>query len=152
MGETTEEYIQKLRENTATNMMKKRERQEKVHEMRLQKLVTSMNALEGYVTTICKTKMMDASDYGHIFTRVMEFTNFDMFDEDYKFVFLMKGPIRNRNSSGVTYFKEHNIIPLLDRLNESMQPIKFTLRFDKAKQSHTLYANWYDLYEESNNT
>ena len=110
----------------------------------------SMNALEGYILSTCKAKMMNASNYGHFFTRVMEFSNFDMFDENHKFVYLVKGPMRQRNRSkpvayGLDYFRENNIVPILDRLNETMKPIKFSVRFDKLKQSHVLYANWYDL-------
>ena len=148
MTETTEEYIQKLRENTALNMVKKREQQQQEDEARKLKLVESMNALEGYILSTCKAKMMNASNHGHFFTRVMEFSNFDMFDENHKFVYLMKGPMRKRNRSavyGIEYFRENNIVPILDRLNETMKPIKFSVRFDKLKQSHVLYANWYDL-------
>ena len=153
MTETTEEYIQKLRENTASNMMKKREQQQQEEEARKLKLVESMTALEGYILATCKAKMMNASNYGHFFTRVMEFSNFDMFDENHKFVYLMKGPMRQRNRSaaakplvyGIEYFRENNIVPILDRMNETMKPIKFSIRFDKMKQTHVLYANWYDL-------
>jgi len=153
MTETTEEYIQKLRENTASNMVKKREQQQQEVEARTVKLVESMNALEGYILSTCKVKMMNASNYGHFFTRVMEFSNFDMFDENHKFVYLVKGPMRQRNRSvagkslvyGIDYFRENNIVPILDRLNETMKPIKFSVRFDKMKQAHVLYANWYDL-------
>lgn len=150
MTETTEEYIQKLRENTALHMVKKREQQQQEDEARKVKLTESMNALEGYILSTCKTKMMNASNYGHFFTRVMEFSNFDMFDENHKFVYLVKGPMRQRTRSkpvtyGIEYFRENNIVPILDRLNETMKPIKFSVRFDKLKQSHVLYANWYDL-------
>ena len=153
MTETTEDYIQKLRENTALNMVKKREQQQQEYEARKVKLIESMNALEGYIMSTCKVKMMNASNYGHFFTKVMEFSNFDMFDENNKFVYLMKGPMRQRNRSaaakplayGIEYFKENNIVPLLDRLNETMKPIKFSVRFDKLKQAHVLYANWYEL-------
>jgi hypothetical protein len=148
MTESIEEYIQKLRENTAVNRVKKQEQKEKDEEERIVKLTESMNALEGYIVSTCKVKMMNASNYGHFFTQIMEFSNFDMFDENFKFVYLIKGPSRNRNRNqlyGVSYFKENDIVPMLDRLNEYMKPIRFSVRFDKINQTHTLYANWYEL-------
>lgn len=146
--ETVVEYIQKLRENTSINMQKKRERQQRDNEQRDDLLKTSLDHLESYIMSFCKDKMMQASNYGHFYTKIMEFSSFDMFDDHHKLVYLLKGPVKSRNKQqtyGLEYFKERDIIPVLDRLNVQMNPIDFHLKYDRATQSHTMYANWFEL-------
>ena len=147
MTETIYEYITKLRENTALNMIKKHEMKKKEAEQRKIQLIESLNAIEQFILRECKDRMMNASDHGHFYTDILEFTNFDMFDENYKFVFLIKGPMKQRNnaSNGLSFFRDMGIVPVLERLNTLMEPIQFSIRYDRLSRSHTIVANWYSL-------
>jgi hypothetical protein len=148
MAETVVEYIQKLRENTFANMQKKREKQQRDNEQRDELLKESLDHLESYILSFCKDKMMHASNYGHFYTKIMEFSSFDMFDDHHKIVYLLRGPMKSRNKHhvyGLEYFKERDIIPVLDRLNVQMNPIDFHLKYDRVTQKHTMYANWFEL-------
>lgn len=147
MSETIEEYITKLRENTALNMIKKRVKKMKEDEQRKLQMNDSLNAIEQFILRECKDKMMNASDHGHFYTDILEFTNFDMFDDNYKYVFLIKGPTKQRNNthSGLNYFRNLDIVPILERLNTLMEPIQLSIRYDRISRSHTIVANWYSL-------
>tara|TARA_Y100000389_G_scaffold134961_1_gene132474 strand:+ start:21546 stop:22013 length:468 start_codon:yes stop_codon:yes gene_type:complete len=152
MSDTIEEYINKLRENTASNMIKKREKKMKEEEQRKMLLNESMNNIEQFIIRECKDRMMNASNYGHFYTDILEFTNFDMFDENFKFVYLIKGPVKssmrnriNNTPSGLDHFREMGVVPVMDTLHTLMEPIKFSVRYNRLSRSHTIVANWYSL-------
>jgi len=149
MLETTEDYLKKLRINTSTNMIKKWAKQVKDNERIEMNLKISMDNLEQHILLISKEKMMTASNYGHFFTNILEFTIFDMYDDNHTTIYLLKGPrlniAKHKQVFGDVFFKSKGIVPIIERINSQMYPIKFSVRYNKTSRKHVLCSNWYDL-------
>jgi hypothetical protein len=135
------ELYQELRTNTFSNIDNRRAKQEDERRRHDEHLSDVLNRLEGTIMYNCYEKMRQASMEGHFYATLYSFTNQDMFD-DFKTVFLMKGPYRSQFSHGLIYFEQKNIVPILTRLKNVLDPIDVYIKYDRMTKTHHVMASW----------
>ena len=130
-----------LRTNTMSNMETRRAKQEHDKLEHDRRLSTTLDKLYGEITESCVDKMKAASHDGHFYATLYSFTNQDIFDE-FKTVFLIKGPFRSKYTYGLAYFEQRNIVPILTRLREEYGPIEIYMKYDRNNRVHHIMATW----------
>lgn len=130
-----------LRTNTMSNIETRKAKQEadkQQHDLRLSEVIDKLTET---ITETCVEKMMTASQEGHFYATLFSFTNQDMF-EDFKTVFLIKGPFRSKYTYGLAYFEQRNITPILTRLREKYSPVEIYMKYDRVSRTHHIMATW----------
>lgn len=130
-----------LRTNTMSNMETRRAKQEKDKQEHDNRLSSVLDKLYEEITSSCVEKMKAASHEGHFYATLFSFTNQDVFEE-FKTVFLIKGPFRSKYTYGLAYFEQRNIVPILNRLREDYGPIEIYMKYDRINRTHHIMATW----------
>lgn len=134
-------FVNQLRNNTENNIDLRKAREETERRQHDKKMDECIQRLTDEIMLGCETCMLKASQEGHYYATLYEFTNNDMYD-DYKTVFLMKGPIRSRGYDGLAFFEHKGIEPLLQRLSKRLSPMGVFIKYDRNKRAYLLIASW----------
>lgn len=138
---TENSLFDELRMNTQANVEMRRNRQEIEKRQLDEKMSTTLDRLTEEIENGCVGKMIAASNDGHYYATLLSFTNQDMFD-DYKTVFLIKGPFRGKNVYGLLYYEQKGMISVMKRLNDKYSPIEFFTKYDRSTKTHHVLASW----------
>jgi type IV secretory pathway VirB4 component len=134
-------FVNELRNNTESNMDNRKAREEHERQLNDKKLDDCIAKLTDSIMEQCEERMVAASKDGHYYATLYEFTNQCMY-EDYKTVFLVKGPIRSRGYDGLAFFEHRGIEPLLQRLSKRLTPMGVFVKYDRNKRAYLLIATW----------
>lgn len=140
--------FEELRSNTQLNIDNRRTRQELEKRQHDEKLAYALDRLTTEIETDCVEKMKAASNEGHYYATLCSFTNQDIFD-DYKTVFLLKGPFRGKSVYGLMYYEQKGMIPIMKRLDMKYRPIEFFTKYDRNTKTHHLLASWKGVVENT---
>lgn len=130
-----------LRSNTMSNMDSRRAKQEQEKQQHDAHLSEVVDKLYQQIADTCVERMITASHEGHFYATLFSFTNQDMF-EDFKTVFLIRGPFRSKYTYGLAYFEQRNIVPVISRLREKYAPVEIYMKYDRSNRTHHLMATW----------
>jgi hypothetical protein len=131
-----EEFIKELQQNSNSNFQIKKDEYKNNISLTMDKLTES-------ILETCKETMLDASKNGNYNAVIYQFSNEDSFD-DHKVSFLVKGPKMNRRGEGqgLEFFENKGIKPIMQRIQEHLNPINCILKFDPRKKTHFVIARW----------
>lgn len=141
MSTDTLVLFEELRANTLMNMENRHNRQELEKRQHDERLACALDRLTTEIETDCVEKMKQASHEGHYYATLYSFTNHDIFDE-YKTVFLLKGPFRGKSVYGLLYYEQKGMVPIMKRLDMKYRPIEFFTKYDRNTKTHHLLASW----------
>lgn len=103
--------------------------------------------LKQYVKELCETielssveKMAAASEEGHFSCCLFECKTDDKFNDEYRTVFLLRGP--SRWSNPVSFFELKNITSVDRYLAERFKPFEIYLKFDRFNKKHCVMVSW----------
>ena len=133
--------FEELRTNTQSNIMNRRIRQELEKQQHDERLAYALDCLTTDIESECVEKMKAASNEGHYYATLYSFTNNDIFD-NYKTVFLLKGPFRGKNVYGLLFYEQKGLVPIITRLNTKYAPIEFFMKYDRNTKTHHILASW----------
>lgn len=136
------ELYNELRNNTLSNLDHRRAKQEEERRRQDERLTAVLDRLETVIMSSGYDKMRQASLEGHFYATLYSFTNQDVF-EDFKTVFLVKGPYKN----GLEYFESRGIVPLMARIHNVLKPIDVYLKYDRHTRTHHLMVSWKNMME-----
>lgn len=140
--EDIQSFIQELQDNTLSNIDIRKQREENKRKEQYKKLEECISTLEQNIKQNCKELMKQSSDEGHYYATLLQFTNQDTLD-DYKTVFLVKGPLNGtRASGGLAYFERRGIVPLLQRIAEHLSPLPVFIKYDRHRKTHSIIVSW----------
>lgn len=120
-----------------TEKMNTKKLQSKERDVRM-KMV--MDDLTDEIMNGAKEKMLVASKNGLFQTPLYEFSIGDSYNDEFKTIFLFKGPMRWMRDVG--FFEEKGIDTINDRVAKLINPIKTFVRYDRSDSKHRLYASW----------
>lgn len=141
MATETLVLFEELRTLTQLNIENRRTRQEFEKKQNDEKLAYALDRLSIEIEIDCVDKMREASNAGHYYATLYSFTNQDYFD-DYRTVFLIKGPFRGKSTYGLLYYEQKGMIPIMRRLEMKYGPIGFFTKYDRNTKTHHLLASW----------
>lgn len=104
------------------------------------RLKRSVDELTLHIEAGSVEKMISASEKGYFSCRLFECKTTDTWDEDFRTVFLLRGPSRWMNP--VSFFELKNIVSVDRYLGEKMKPIEVQIRYDRHTQTHCVIASW----------
>lgn len=130
-----------LRTNTMSNIESRKAKQEADKQKYDLRLSEALDKLNDVIIDTCVDKMRTASQEGHFYATLYSFTNHDIFEE-FKTVFLIKGPFRSKYTYGIAYFEQRNITPILTRLREKYSPVDIYMKYDRLQHTHHIMATW----------
>lgn len=146
--ENMDSFIHALRTNTENNIEMRKSREETKRVTNDKKLDAAIEKLTNDILETCQEHMLAASNEGHYYATLYEFTNQDVYDpfEDggYKTIFLMKGsnyPGRG-GYDGLAYFEHRGINPLMKRLSTKLSPMGLFIKYDRTKRAYLLIVSW----------
>jgi len=129
-------FIRELYETSETNFkLRKVFRQER--ELNDTLLGECISKLTDEIINGCKERMRAASLEGKYQATLYEFTNQDMY-EDYKTIFLMKGPI----PGCLAYFEHKGIPPILQSVCTYLSPLPVFIKYDHHHRSYLVIVSW----------
>jgi hypothetical protein len=134
-------FINQLRINTENNIDVRKAREDTERQLHDKNMDDCIQRLADEIMSGCEQRMLEASNEGHYYATLYEFTNNDTYD-DYKTVFLMKGPIRSRGYDGLAFFEHKGIEPLIQRLSTRLSPMGVFIKYDRNKRAYLLIVSW----------
>lgn len=134
-------FITELRKNTESNIDTRKAREDADRQLSDKMLEECIANLTEDIMKTCEERMLTASKEGHYYATLYEFTNQCVY-QDYKTVFLVKGPIRSRGFDGLAFFEHKGIEPLLQRLSKRLSPMGVFVKYDRNKRAYLLIATW----------
>lgn len=134
-------FIAELRNNTESNMDTRKAREYSERQLSDKKIEDCIAKLTEEIMERCEERMLAASKEGHYYATLYEFTNQCVY-QDYKTVFLIKGPVRSRGFDGLAFFEQKGIEPLLQRLSKRLSPMGVFVKYDRNKRAYLLIATW----------
>lgn len=135
------ELYNELRFNTLSNMDNRIVKQEDGRQRQYENLASVMSRFEAMIMSNSREKMLEASKYGHFYATLYGFNNTDLFEE-FRIVFLLKGPYRSQHACGISYFEQKGLIPLITRLQNTFNPIDIYMKYDRQTKTHHIMASW----------
>ena len=85
-------------------------------------------------------QMIAASSLGNFGCVIFECQGSDQFNEEFKYVYLLKGPLRWNGS--MTFFETKNTESLLTKLKNHFSPIHIYMKYDRYTKKHLIIASW----------
>lgn len=134
-------FIIELRNNTEFNLDTRKAREDAERQCNDKKLEECIAKLTDDIMEHCEERMLTASNDGHYYATLYEFTNQCVY-QDYKTVFLVKGPVRSRGFDGLAFFEQKGIEPLIQRLSKRLSPMGLFVKYDRNKRVYLILVTW----------
>lgn len=143
MSQNYQELIQQLREKTEVNMQIRKTKENDSKHLKLEKMKAALDKITENIMANCVELMHKSSEDGYYYATLFKYTNTDMTD-DFKTVFLVKGPMMNnkKTKSGVEFFEDLGIEPIIVRLNNNLSPMYCFHKYDRFAKEHSIICSW----------
>jgi hypothetical protein len=124
--------VQKFNENQSKRFELSKERDVR---MSFQMIELAHNIITG-----SKDLIMEASENGKFGCSIFECSNNTNYTEDYKSVFLLRGPFHW--DSEVGFFETKGMLSVLDMVRDALDPIDVYMKYDRMTMTHKIIAVW----------
>ena len=135
-----DELYAKLQKESLVNYGKNVEERKALALARDARLKKSVDELTLRIEAGSVAKMISASEKGYFSCRLFECKTTDMWNEDFRTVFLLRGPSRWINP--VSFFELKNIESVECYLGKKLNPIEVQVKYDRHSQTHCVVASW----------
>lgn len=105
-----------------------------------ERLDTAITNLTEQIKIEAIDRMEKASELGQFSCVLYECAPRDKFNEEFRTLYILRGPLRWRNR--VTFFERKRIASVISRLGESFNPIDVYLRYDRQTGNTLVCASW----------
>ena len=138
-----ENLMNEMIENTRQNLDERLKKNEELRQQKDAKLKETLAKLETEIMTDFENKVREASNNGYDNTTIYRFDSKHIFEE-YKTSFLLKGPLLDRRNegTGLDFFYNKEIVPVMERLKNQVKPFIIYLRYDRYKKENMIIVSW----------
>jgi predicted AlkP superfamily pyrophosphatase or phosphodiesterase len=135
-----ETLLQELRTKSLASYEKNMSERQVANKQRDERMKDAIEKIYEEIVSTSTEKMKTASENGNFGTVLFECTNDDKYDEEFKYVFLLKGPVRWNKE--VPFFESKGTEPLLVKLKKYLNPIHVHMKYDRVQKMHKVIASW----------
>jgi len=134
------DFLELLQKESVANYNENMNTKKVQNQARDERMKAVMNNLTDQIMNGAKEKMLSASKNGLFQTPLYEFSIGDSYNDEFKTIFLFKGPIRWTKDVG--FFEEKGIDTINNRIANLLNPINTFCRYDRSDSKHRVYASW----------
>lgn len=134
------ELYKDLQRVSLENYIKRNETRKEMSIERDKRLAVAVEELCNFIKSNAKEKMIQASERGYFSCRIFECASDEKFNDEYRTVFLLRGPTRWIHPVS---FMEMKKIKTVDQcLSDCFNPVEISIGYNRTNKTHYVLASW----------